>query len=368
MTNPTLTLRELNRATLARQLLLKREALPVREVVEQVVGLQAQVISPPFIGLWTRLENFRRADLISQLEQRQVVRATLMRSTIHLVSGDDYLLLRPPLQPALNRALYAFFGSRARSLDLARIIEAAYPFFKEKPRTFSELRALLSSLEPDQEPEAMAYAVRTQLPLVQVPGRGNWGYSSNPTYALTENWLEAAPPTEADFRALVWRYLAAFGPASVKDIQVWSGLTGLREAVEGLKPELRTFRDEKGIELLDLPDQTLPPADTPVPPRFLPEYDNLILSHADRTRVVPEQYRPFIYLSAARVRATFLVDGFVAGTWKIEKGPGRATLIIEPFEPLSTQVRQILMEEGERLIHFCEESAKNREVVLADAK
>lgn len=358
MTQPILTLRQLNRATLARQLLLERESFPVDDSIRFLAGLQAQVAREPYIGLWTRLRDFQRNDLTQLLEQHKVVRTTFVRSTLHLVTADDYLLLRPAIQPALTRALYGFFGKRARNLELTRLAEAARAYLQAGPRTFTELRALLLELEPNEDAEAMAYVVRTQLPLVQVPRSTGWGYPSNPAYALADLWLGQSLLASENPHDLILRYLAAFGPATIKDVQTWVGMTGLREAVETLKPKLSLFQDERGNELLDLPDITLPPADIPAPPRFVPEYDNLILSHADRTRFVADEHRSSIYLPAGRVRATFLVDGFVRGTWKIEKTKNSATLVIEPFVSLSKEVQAALSEEGEQLIRFIEEESK----------
>ena len=240
MADRPLTLRELNRATLARQLLLGREELAASAAIERLAGLQAQVPNPPYIGLWTRLTAFRRDDLTRLLEQRAVVRATLLRSTLHLFTARDYLLLRPALQPALTRALGAFFGKRAKGLDIDRLVTAARAAVEEAPRTFTELRPLLSRIYPDRDPEALAYAVRTHLPLVQVPPGGTWGSGGSPAHALAESWLGgslAAP--EESLRALLRRYLAAFGPATVQDFQAWSGLTGMKGAIEGLSGSFR---------------------------------------------------------------------------------------------------------------------------------
>jgi hypothetical protein len=225
---------------------------------------------------------------------------------------------------------------------------------------------VLSRLEPDRDPGVLAYAVRTHLPLVQVPSGGVWGYSGNAPFTTAESWLGRRLSGSGDPRDLVLRYLAAFGPATVKDVQAWSGLVRLKDRIRELKPELRSFRDERGNELLDLPDAPLPPADTPAPVRFVPDYDNLILSHADRRRVIADEYRSKVFLSAGRVRATFLVDGFVCGTWKIERTRGMATLVIEPFELLSREARLALLEEGERLIRFAEEGAEAFEVRFAE--
>jgi Winged helix DNA-binding domain len=361
-----LTLRKLNRATLARQMLLEREPLPISDAIERLVGLQAQVPNPPYVGLWTRLQGFQRGDLIRLIEQRRVVRATLMRATLHLMTARDYLLLRPALQPALTRSLRSIAGKRLEDLDLDRLVAAARTSVEEAPRTFTELRGLLSGMEPDRDPSALVYLVRTHLPLVQTPPGGIWGTGGSPTHALAESWLGGplAAPKES-LRALLLRYLAAFGPASVRDIQTWSGLVRLKDSIEELKPELRVFRNESNNELLDLPDAPLPPPDAPAPPRFVPDYDNLVLAHTDRTRVISDEHRSRVFLSAARVRATFLLDGFVSGTWKIEKTKGTATLVIEPFEPLPEAARDALLEEGERLVRFVEDDAEAFEVRLS---
>jgi hypothetical protein len=350
-----LTLRELNRATLSRQMLLERENVTPLEAVQRLVALQAQVTSPPYVGLWTRLEEFGREDLTRLMLEWRVVRATLMRATLQLMTADDYLLLRPALQPALTRSMRSIAGKRLKGLDLDRPVGAARDFFEEEPRAFADLRPLLSELEPDRDPSALAYAVRTMLPLVQVPSGGVWGYSGKAPFTTPERWLGRPPSGSEGARDLILKYLAAFGPATVRDVQTWSGRTQLKPSVEEMRPELRTFHDESGNELFDLPAALLPPADTPAPPRFVPDYDNLILSHAERGRVVPEEHRKKIFLSAARVRATFLIDGFVRGTWKIEKQRKTATLLIEPFEPLSGEDRDTLSNEGERLVRFVAE-------------
>jgi hypothetical protein len=350
-----LTLRELNRATLDRQMLLERQTIPALDAVERLAGLQAQVPSPPYIGLWTRLGDFRREELTRLMEERLVVRATLMRATLHLMTAEDYLLLRPALQPALTRSMNSIARKRLEGLDLDRLVGIAREYFESEPRPFADFRSLLAELEPDRDQSGLAYAVRTQLPLVQVPSGGVWGYSGKVPFTTVEKWLGRELSGSEDPRGLVLKYLAAFGPATVKDIQTWSGRTQLKQSVEEIKPELRVFRDENDNELLDLPDAPLPPGDIPAPPRFVPDYDNLVLSHADRRRVISDEHRKKIFLSAARVRATFLIDGFVRGAWKVEKTRRAATLVIEPFERLSRGDRDALSEEGERLVRFLAE-------------
>ena len=355
MSTRVLTLRELNRATLDRQMLLERQTIPALDAVERLAGLQAQVPSPPYVGLWTRLKDFRREELTRLMEERQVVRATLMRATLHLMTAEDYLLLRPALQPALTRSMNSIAGKRLEGLDVDRLVGIAREYFEGEPRPFADFRPLLAELEPDGDQSALAYAVRTQLPLVQVPTGSVWGYSGKVPFTTAENWLGRELSGSEDPRGLVLKYLAAFGPATVRDVQTWSGRIRLNESVEEIKPELRIFRDENDNELLDLPDAPLPSGDTPAPPRFVPDYDNLVLSHADRGRVISDEHRKKVFLSSARVRATFLIDGFVRGAWKVEKTRRAATLVIEPFERLSRGDRDALSEEGERLIRFLAE-------------
>jgi hypothetical protein len=265
--------------------------------------------------------------------------------------------------------LNAFFGKKARGVDVGRLVEAAREALDEAPRTMGELKRVLAEVEPDRDGDALNYAVRAHLPLVQVPPGGTWGSGAAAAYATAESRLCRPPSDSGDaLRDLLFRYLAAFGPASVKDFQAWSGLVRLKEPVDEMRGELRSFEDEGGNELLDLPDAPLPSADTIAPPRFVPEYDNLVLAHADRRRVIADEDRKKVFLSAARVRATILLDGFVAGVWKIEKTKKTATLVVEPFRPLSAENRGALAEEGERLLRFATDGTPELDVrfVLSD--
>jgi hypothetical protein len=341
-----LTARELGRATLARQMLLERERLGAVEAIERLVGLQAQVREPPFVGLWTRLEGFERGDLIDAIERREVVRATAMRSTMHLMSARDFLALWGAIRPAVLRAVRAWTGKRLAGLDMDRIVAAVREYMEEEPRTFAQLRELIPALAPEGDPQGVSYAVRAHLPLVQVPDGGSTGHSNQAPYGLAESVLGRPVAEEPATAELMRRYLAAFGPASVADAQAWSGLTGLKETFEGLREELVTFRDEAGRELFDLPGAPLPDADTPAPVRLLPDYDNLVLAYRDRSRFVPEEHRTAIFRPAGVVRATFLVDGVVAGVWKLgKKGPPE----VEPFGRLKRADRAALDEELARL-------------------
>jgi hypothetical protein len=366
MTDRILSLRELNRATLARQMLLERTSLSIPAAVERLVGLQAQLAQPPYIGLWTRLHDFERDDLTRLIEDRTIIKATLMRATLHLFTAADYLRLHGAIQPALDAAFTAVIKERGKGLDYDAIITAARAYIAEAPRTFAEITAKFAELMPDADPGAVRYAIRTRLPLIQTPVSTAWSYPGNPRFTLAESWLGQPIPGEADVRALVLRYLAAFGPATVRDMQTWSGLPGLQEAVDQLKPELMIYRDERKRELFDLPDMPLPDGDTPVPERFLPEFDNLLLSHDKRTRVLADEYRKRVYLPGLRVSATILVDGFVSGVWKIEKAKGAAALVIEPLVALTKQNRQALAAEAERLLRFAESETKAYAVRFVD--
>ncbi len=349
-----LGLRALNRATLERQMLLRRRMLSAEEAVEHLVGMQAQAPNPPYVGLWTRLEGFCPNQLARLILDRRAVRVALMRNTVHLLSARDCLKLRPLVQPVIDRGLYANRVNRAgiEGVDVEALATAGRALLEEKPRTAKELGVLLRERWPESEPASLARAVRHLLPLVQVPPRGVWGRSGQTTHTTAEAWLGRPLNPDPSPEEMVVRYLGAFGPAGVKDVQTWSGLTRLGEVLERLRPRLCTFRDEHGRELFDLPDAPRPDPDTPAPPRFLPEFDNLILSHADRARVIADDYRRAIASRNGMVPATFLVDGFVRGTWKTRRTRGKAALVIEPFDALPGNDRDALAGEGERLLRF----------------
>ncbi len=363
---PVLSLRELNRATLERQLLLRRQKLSALRAIEHLVGMQAQAPAPPYVGLWTRLEGFHPDELARLILDRRAVRIALMRNTVHLVSASDCLALRPLVQPVIERGLHANRAHRTgvEGVDLDALSASGQALLEERPRTARELGELLHKRWPAHDPASLARAIRHLVPLVQVPPRGVWGESGPAAHTTVEAWLGRSLDRDPSLEEMVLRYLGAFGPASVKDVQTWSGLTRLGEVLERLRPRLCTFSDERGKELFDLPDAPRPDPDTPAPPRFLPEFDNLILSHADRTRVIAEEYRKAIASRNGMVPATFLVDGFVRGTWKTERTRRKATLLIEPFEPLSQKDRDALAEEGERLIWFTSGDAGAFEVRL----
>jgi hypothetical protein len=357
-----LTRRRLNRATLARQMLLQREPGSALEAVERLCGMQAQEPRPPFPGLWTRLQGFRREDLHRALHDRTVVRGTLMRGTLHLMSAADYIAHRMTLQPMLTRSL-ALLGTRAEGLDADEVLPVARALLGETPRTFSELRAALVEAFPDSNDRALGFMVRMSLPLVMIPTEERWAFPADSRFGLAEHWLGTAVSNEANTEALVLRYLAAFGPATAGDVQQWSGLQGVKPVLESLRPRLVLFHDERGRTLFDLPDAPRPAEETPAPPRFLPEFDNLVLSHADRTRVLADKHRQFVLgAKNGRIPATFLVDGWVAGTWRVERKREAATLAMTPFDPLPKNVAATLAEEGDALLRFLEDDAVTFEV------
>lgn len=354
---PVLSTRALNRATLERQLLLSRSTdLSADAAVAHLLGLQAQNVKPPYYALAARLEGFDPEDLSGLLSSRDLVRIVTMRSTIHLHTADDALVLRPLVQSARDRELHAF-RKGLTGVDLGELASLARGAVEEEPLTMKQLREALLPHWPDADPQSLAVAARCALPLVQVTPRGLWRRSGQVALTTVEHWLgRPSEPVPAP-DATVLRYLAAFGPASVKDMQTWAGLTRLRETFERLRPQLRTFRDESGVELFDLPDAPRPDADTPAPARLLPEFDNLLLSHADRSRVVPPEYKGRTWKGNIAYNV-FLVDGFLAGVWRVEEGaPARRTqvcpstvLTIEPFGTLTTAQRRELTDEAERLM------------------
>src|SRR5262245_23445149 len=358
--------RALNRALLARQLLLQRSSARAVEVIDHLVGMQAQVPLQPYFGLWSRLDAFDPSELAELITQRLVVRVALMRNTVHLVTAGDCLTLRPLIQPVMDRDLRAntTYTPKVAGLDLAELATAGRSAVEAVPRTGKRLGALLGERWPDRDPAALTWAVRDLLPLVQLPPRGGWGFGGLPTLTTAERWLGRPLASNPSIDQMVLRYLAAFGPASVMDTQTWCGLTRLREVFERLRSQLRTFRNESGRELFDLPEAPRPDEETPAVPRFLPEYDNLLLSHADRSRVVSDDYRKRFASPNGVGPGTVLIDGMVCAMWTLTRTEGTAVLQIRPLEPLPARARHEVCEEGERLLAFAAADGADRDIQL----
>ena len=353
--------RALNRATLDRQFLLERTPKSVGEVLEHLVGMQAQTPHTAYVGLWTRIASFQPENLSERLADRSVVRLALMRSTIHMVTARDAWGVRRLVQPVLDRGQQGQFGRRLEGVDVEDVAEVGRAFLDASPRTFKALGDHLLTRWPDRDRLALEMAVRAGVALIQVPPRGMWGRSGPVAHTSIEAWL-GRPPTELPtLDAIVLRYLGAFGPAGVMDAQTWSGLTRLREVFERLRPGLVTFRDERGTELFDLPDSPRPHPDTTAPPRFLYDFDNLLLSHADRSRVID----PNVVRGVERTQAslsTFTLDGSVAGTWGIGREGRAATLSLTPFRRVSRADKRALELEGDGLLRFAADDATDRRI------
>ena len=354
---PVLGRRALNRALLARQLLLRRAELDPIAAIEHLIGLQAQAPLPPYFGLWTRLRAFRPTTLAALLEQRRVVRLALLRGTVHLVSAADCLRLRGLLQPMLERPLHAGspYVAALAGLELDAIAAAATALLAV-PRTASELGRLLQVRWPDRDPGALSFVARARLPLVQLPPRAVWGAQGVAGRAVltpAERWLGSPLDPSTSLDELVLRYLNAFGPATVQDMQAWSGLTRLGAVVERLRDRLLTFADEQGRLLFDLPEAPRPDPDTPAPVRLLPAYDNLLLSHADRSRVISDAHRKVMITINGIVKGSLLVDGFVRGSWDLIRRAGELRLIVEPLAALSRARHRAARRRGQAPAPVC---------------
>jgi hypothetical protein len=343
--------RALNRATLERQLLLEPSDMTAHDAVERSIGLNAQDPNPPYLGLWARLRGFRRDELTGLIADRKVVRSSVLRGTQHLVTADNFLWLRPLVRPALDRARRGVFGRRTAGIDVADLATAGRSLLAGRTLSRAQLGKLLAERWPGSDPEALAWSVQALVPIVHPPPSGTWDRHGATPFTLAEEWIGRPMVVDPSPDVMIRRYLAAFGPAGVMDIPAWSGLTRLREVVESLRPTLRSFRDESGRELFDVPDAPLPDPDAVAPARFLPEFDNVLLAHADRTRLMTDEVPRQVCVGAA-VAATFLLGGFVAGTWAIELKEDSPVLAVRPFKRLRDEDLGALAEEGVRLLRF----------------
>ncbi|MEV2256981.1 winged helix DNA-binding domain-containing protein [Streptomyces sp. NPDC050147] len=351
--------RALNRATLARQLLLERADVPTLDAVAHLGGLQAQEPQEPFFGLWSRLRAFDPAELSDHLVRRHVVRTHLMRRTIHLVTADDALAWRARHDTMLRQRVLGVYRGELDGTDLDELAAAGRAVMADgEPRSMTQLARALAERWPEPGPRALGEMLMAVVPMVQSPPRGLWrtkaGVRNAPLAAWLKREIDPLPAEGCDpvGQALLRRYLAAFGPAASADLRAWCGLAGLPAAVAALRDELITFRDERGRELLDLPDAPRPDPDTPAPVRFLPAFDNAILGYQDRTRIIDDAHRG---LSVAGARVV-LVDGRVAATWTVEAD----TVTVAPLGPFTRAVRTAVTEEGQTLAAFLSDNESDR--------
>lgn len=348
MDKRVLSTRQLNRALLARQLLLERSKLPPTRALERVGGLQTQYAPTGYIGLWSRLHSFRRDALTRALEQRRAIQATLMRMTIHTVSAADYPLLAAGLRGGRRKWWAGVMRHQVEGLDMKAVAAVLRKALADGPRRQKELTAMLKA-EGFPLPAAWSGA-GLWLDMVRVPPSGTWDSRRADLYALADDWLGPSRATEAEgLKLLVERYFAGFGPASMNDLSSWAGLpvATLRPVVERLP--MRRFRDENGGELLDLPRQPVPDADAPAPVRFLSTWEAPLLVHARRTEILREDDRPRVFnTKTPHSVPTFLVDGQVAGTWRFDG----SKIKLDPFAPLPRQVRRDVEDEAAALAAF----------------
>lgn len=336
--------RALNRALLARQLLLRRHELTAHAALEHLVGLQAQEPQEPYVGLWSRLAAFDPGELSKLIEERTAVRTLLMRRTLHLVTAADALALRDTHQPMVEARMWATLRRNLEGVDLAELAAAGRPLFEGEPRMLTEAAREIADRWPGVAPRDIGDALSCLVPLIQVPPRGLWGQRGAALNVTFQRWLgrDPEPATPEAVDALVLRYLAAYGPAASADIRAWSGLGGLRESITRLRPRLRVFRDERKRELLDIEDGELPDPETPAPVRFLPAFDNAVLGFDDRSRIIDKEHRG-LSVQGARV---VLVDGRVTATWTITG----EVLRVEPLRPLTRRERDEVAAEAEPLL------------------
>lgn len=359
---PVLTRRALNRATLARQLLLTRADLPAHDAVAHLGGLQAQEPHEPYAGLWSRLAGFVPADLGGLLTDRRVVRTHLMRHTVHLVTVDDALAWRALHDPMLRQRGRAVLAGRGTAVDPDELAALADPLFAAGPRTVPEVARALAGHWPDVDHRALCHLMLSALPLVQVPPRALWGVTAPARTTTYRAWTGHDPQPSSDdaLDALVLRYLAAYGPAASADVRAWCGIAGLPAAVTRVRERLVSFRDERGRELLDLPDAPRPDADVPAPVRFLPAFDNVVLGYDDRSRVIDDAHKPLSITGARFV----LLDGRVAATWELAAG----VVVVTPLVRLTRADRTAVAEEGRALAGFLTDGASHRVRVAASPR
>ena len=355
MSREILTTRQLNRATLARQMLLERSDMRIVDAVRFLGGLQAQQSNDPYIGLWSRLNGFTHEALTALIVNRTLARATTMRGTLHLHTADDLVGFRALVQGFLIAQWKSNFLRRFGTEDKAKVHRAGVRVLDKGPITSGDLGKQLREKFPTAEPIALSVLLQMSETLVQVPPTRLWGNGSAPKLVRVENWLPDAKPTLSRID-LVRRYLAAYGPASINDMQIWCRLTKLSVEFKALEKELVVFEGEDGRVLYDLPDAPWPAADTPAPVRFLPLYDNVYLGYDNRRRMLMEEDLKRLNLFTD-FKPSVLIDGVIAAGWVVSRKKDAVRLEIEPYHKLSKKQVRELEAEGEAFLRFMEEGA-----------
>lgn len=350
MSMPVLTRRQLNRATLARQMLLVRPGRPILETIAFLLGPQAQISEGPYKALWSRLQGFSHQDLTRLIEEKSLLRATSMRGTLHLHTVPDMVGIRRLMQPVLDRMWQSNFAKAFGAGDRQAVVRAGRRLLDKEPMTAGALRKALVERFPGPDPLAMTVLLQVSDILVQIPPTRIWGSGHAPILTRIGNWIEPPKPAIAR-RDLVLRYLAAFGPASVADMQTWCGLTRLDADFAALSDQLMTFIDETGRTLYDLPDAPRPSADTAAPVRFLPVYDNVILGYADRSRIVDPADIGRLWQGETN-RGSILIDGMVGPSWEFSKTKAGGMLDIRVGRPLAGHDKAVLEGEAEAFVGF----------------
>jgi hypothetical protein len=354
----TLTTRQLNRALLARQLLLKRERVSVRAAIHAAGGLQSQEPKDPFVALWSRIRSFKSQQLLAAAKSRAIVRGTFLRATIHTSTADDFAAFRLLLQPVIHRELQIRREFGGGGFEMKKLERAARELLARGPLSVQHLGEALAPKFPRAQRAGLARWIRTGIPLIMVPTGDRWGYSRPPRFAPADQWLDRPLDAGRSAEDLVLRCLSAIGPAGSADIRTWSGFKGIKPILESLRPRLLVFKDESGRELFDLAGAPRPDAETPAPVRFLPEYDNTFLSHADRGRIMHAAHgHHFTQAGNGRRLRTVLVDGYVRAGWTADRRGSRAAIEVRAFEKFSKAVVAELSEEAEALLRFTEPDA-----------
>jgi len=352
-----LSRRALNRTTLGRQLLLQRDKRTVGGAMEHLVGMQAQNPHDPYYALWSRIERFDPQHLSGMIERREALRGALMRATLHISTTPDFIFLRSHLQGTLAAVLGSTsFAKDTAGIDRAVLLDQGRSLLEERPMTRADLARALEERWPEMPGGSMAQVVTYLLPVIQVPPRWLWGRSGAATWTTIESWVGDGLPTATDRELVVTRYLAVFWPATVSDIRVWSRLNGLRQVVDGMRGRLRTRPGEDGAELLDDPEAPILDEDSPAPPRFLPEYDNVLLGHSDRSRFFIPGIVPPGWVG------NLLVDGMFSGWWKVVRTGKGSRLDVHLQRKVPRAEMRAVGQEAELLHAFAAPDATTREI------